>query len=173
MNCIKVVPINLKFADDKLTHRDYLGALINLGIERDCIEDILVGENEAFIFSTETMTPFISENLSKVKHTDVKTEIVDESECTIVPQFDEVKVNVASERIDVIIAGVYNLSRSSAAKLINAEYVKLNNVITTNAGKTVPVGASVSVRNHGKFYYDGIDGTTKKSRLYIKVRKCI
>lgn len=173
MKCVKIVPLNPKFADDKLTHRDYLGALINLGIERDCIEDILVGDSEAFVFTTDTMGPFINENLAKVKHTDVKTELVDESECTIVPQFDEVGVNVASERIDVIIAGVYNLSRNSAAKLINAEYVKLNNVICTNAGKTVPVGASVSVRNHGKFYYDGIDGTTKKSRLYVKIRKCL
>lgn len=171
--CIKVEPINVKFADEDLTHRDFLGALINLGMERDCIGDILVGDNVTYVFSTEAMGRFIAENLGKVKHTDVKCELVDPDECTLVPQFEEKRVNVASERVDAIVAGVYNLSRTVAARLITSEYISINGSIVKSGGKTVPVGAAVSVRNHGKFYYDGIDGTTKKSRLYIKIRKCL
>lgn len=171
--CVKAEPLNVRFADEDLSHRDFLGALINLGIERDCIGDILVGENVTYIYATAAMGPFIAENLAKVKHTDVKCELVDPEECTLVPQFDEVRVNVASERVDAIVAGVYNLSRTVAARLITSEYISINGTVVKSGGKTVPVGAAVSVRNHGKFYYDGIDGTTKKSRLYIRIRKCL
>jgi len=171
--CVKVEPINMKFADEDLSHRDFLGALINLGIERDCIGDILVGDGKTYVYCTEAMGAFIAENLSKVKHTDVKCQRVPTDECTLVPEYEELRVNVASERVDAMVAGVYNLSRTVAARLITSEYISINGIIAKNAGKTVRVGDAVSVRNHGKFYYDGIDGTTKKNRLYIRIRKCI
>ena len=70
ISCLKVSPVSAKFAD-VLTHRDYLGALMNLGIERDRLGDILIAGNEAFIFCTSSMADFITENLVKVKHTSV------------------------------------------------------------------------------------------------------
>jgi len=171
--CVKVEPINAKFADEDLSHRDFLGALINLGMERACIGDILVGDGVAYVYCTEAMGPFITENLGKVKHTDVKCLLVPTDECTLVPEYEELRVHVASERVDAVVAGVYNLSRTVAARLITSKYIKINYQIAKNAGKTVKVGDAVSVRNHGKFYYEGINGTTKKNRLYVKIRKCI
>jgi len=171
--CVKIEPRNIKFADDDLCHRDYLGSLIGLGIERDSIGDIMVGENIAYVYTTDVMAKFINEQLGSVKHTDVKCEIVDPKECTIVPEFEELKVNVASERVDAIVSAVYNLSRTVAARLITSEYISINGTVAKNAGVKVPVGADVSVRNHGKFKYCGIDGTTKKNRLYIVVQKYI
>mgnify|MGYP001525756782 FL=1 len=74
--CIRIRPLSAKFAD-KLSHRDYLGALMNLGIERSTIGDILPGEGEAFLFCLDTIAEFICDNLEQIRHTHVKCEVVD------------------------------------------------------------------------------------------------
>ena len=172
ISCILVIPADSKFADD-LTHRDFLGALMNLGIERYCLGDILVNSSTAYIFCTAEMTGFIIENLTQVKHTEVKCNKVSLSSCDIIPLFEEAKVNVASERIDAVIAAVYNVSRTVAGRLITSEYVFIDGRVAKNAGVKVKEGSRISVRNHGKFIYCGIDGTTKKQRLYVTVKKYI
>lgn len=172
MDCIHVLPVDSRFADD-LSHRDFLGALMNLGIERYCLGDILVNSSSAYIFCTAEMSDFILENLTQVKHTSVQCSKVSLDSCDIVPVFDEVRVNVASERIDAVIAAVYNLSRTVAGRLITSEYVFINGHIAKNAGVRVKDGDRISVRNHGKFIYCGIDGTSRKNRLYVKIKKYV
>lgn len=171
--CIKVTPVNEKFADDKLTHRDYLGALMNLGIKRETIDDIICGENVAFIFCVSTVAQFIVNELLTVKHTTVEAKEVDASECDIEPQIEETKVNVASERLDVIIAGVYGFSRNMANRLVMAERVSIDGKVVTNNSVNLKIGSKVSVRRYGKFVYGGIDGTSKKGRLYVKIGKFV
>lgn len=73
--CIRIRPLSAKFAD-KLSHRDYLGALMNLGIERSTIGDILPGEGEAFLFCQDTIAEFICDNLEQIRHTHVRCEVV-------------------------------------------------------------------------------------------------
>lgn len=170
--CVLALPADTRFADD-LSHRDFLGALMNLGIERYCLGDILVNSSSAYIFCTAEMADFIVENLTQVKHTSVQCSKVSLDSCDIVPVFDEVRVNVASERIDAVIAAVYNLSRTVAGRLITSEYVFINGHIAKNAGVRVKDGDRISVRNHGKFIYCGIDGTSRKNRLYVKIKKYV
>ena len=122
LKCIHVTPVNNKFSDD-LNHRDYLGALMNLGIERDQIGDILTGEKEAYIFATPEIGELICKELIRIRHTSVKCTFVNPSECDISPAFKEIDGSVASERTDAIIAFVYHLSRSEAQKLIESESV--------------------------------------------------
>ena len=76
ISCIRIRPLSVKFAD-KLSHRDYLGALMNLGIERSTIGDILPGEKEAYLFCQDTISGFICDKLEQIRHTHVKCEIVD------------------------------------------------------------------------------------------------
>ena len=172
MDCIHVLPVDSRFADD-LSHRDFLGALMNLGIERYCLGDILVNSSSAYIFCTAEMADFIVENLTQVKHTNVTCRKVGLDECDIVPVFEDVKVNVASERIDAIVAAVYNVSRTVAGKLITSEYIFIDGHAAKNAGVKIKEGARISVRNHGKFIYCGIDGTSRKNRLYVKIKKYV
>ena len=70
---LKISPSNVKFAEP-LTHRDYLGALVNLGIERSTLGDICAAENGAYLYCLERIAPFIEENLKRVRHTDVSCE---------------------------------------------------------------------------------------------------
>ena len=173
LSCVKILARNEKFADEDLCHRDYLGALIGLGLKREAIDDLLVEGTKAFVFCSNEIADFIVSELGQVKHTDVDCTKVSPDECDIEPVFDEVKVNVASERVDVVVAGVYNVSRTIAARLITSEYIKIDNVVAKNSGVKLKIGNKVSVRNHGKFIYDGIDGTSKKGRLYVKIRKYV
>ncbi len=172
ISCILALPADARFADD-LNHRDFLGALMNLGIERHCLGDILVSSSSAYIFCVSEMADFIVENLTQVKHTHITCKKVGLDECDIVPVFDEIKVNVASERIDAIVSAVYNISRTVAAKLITSEYIFIDGRVAKNSGVKIKEGARISVRNHGKFIYCGIDGTSRKNRLYVRIKKYV
>ena len=76
ISIVEVKPLNNKFADD-LNHRDFLGSLMNLGIERHLLGDILVKDNMAYIFAEKKMTDFICDNLTKIKHTSVTAVLCD------------------------------------------------------------------------------------------------
>ena len=74
--CIKAEPVSQKFAK-KLTHRDFLGALMNLGIERSTLGDIPILDNVGYIFAKEDIAPFIMSELTRARHTDLKLSIVE------------------------------------------------------------------------------------------------
>ncbi len=167
--CVRIKPVNAKFADN-LSHRDYLGAVMNLGIERDQIGDIFTGENEAYLYATCDIAEMICKELIRIKHTSVKCEAVKSSECNIEPKFEEIGGTVASERIDAILSFVYHLSRSEAQRLIEAESVYIDGRTAYSGGYDLKEGARVSVRGHGKFIYLGTENTTRKGRLFIKVK---
>ena len=169
ISCIHITPLNNKFADE-LTHRDYLGALMNMGIERDQIGDIMAGEKEAYVFATPEIASMIEKELVRIKHTSVNCSIVNAGECDIRPRFQEISGSVASERCDAILALVYHLSRSEAQKLIENESVFIDGRTAYSGGYDLKPGARVSVRGHGKFIYDGQTGTSRKGRLFVKVR---
>ena len=169
---VKTEPVNVKFAD-ALTHRDFLGALMNLGIERDQIGDILLRENTAYIFCAKALAGLILDELTRVKHTEVRTEAVPLSECDIRPELAEMKVNVASERLDAILSAVYKVSRSKAAEAIESEKVFVDGRTASGSGQKLKEGAKVSVRGLGKFIYDGIENESRKGRLFVKIRKYI
>ncbi|MBQ7703300.1 MAG: RNA-binding protein [Firmicutes bacterium] len=169
LKCVRAEPVNSRFADD-LTHRDYLGALMNMGIERDQRGDILTGEDEAYVFATPQVADLMVKELIRIRHTSVRCTVVSPSECNIRPSFSEVSGSVASERIDAVVAFVYHLSRSEAQKLIESEQVFVDGRTAYSGGYDLKPGARVSVRGHGKFIYDGPQGTTRKGRLFVKVR---
>lgn len=166
--CLKATPVSAKFAD-ALTHRDYLGALMNLGIERDRLGDILLSENCGWIFCVSSMVDFIIENLTKVKHTSVVCALTEE-----MPAIDrdicELKLQVASERIDGVIAKVYHLSRSDAAELFRQKKIFVGGRLCENSSRLLKDGDVVSVRGYGKFEFSGDISVSKKGKLNILVR---
>lgn len=169
LKCVHIKPLNNKFADD-LNHRDYLGSIMNLRIERDQIGDILAGDKEAYIFATPDIAQMMEKELIRIRHTSVSCSIVNTADCDIEPKFEEISGSVASERIDVILAFVYHLSRSEAQKLIESESVFIDGRTAYSGGYDLKEGARVSVRGHGKFIYLGTSNTTRKGRLFISVK---
>ena len=168
--CVRIRPRNEKFSD-ALTHRDYLGALMNLGIEREKLGDILTDGTEAYLFCMADIAPYLCENLNKVRHTSVSCEQIAAEACGMHPQYEELSVNVASERLDAVISAVWKLSRGISAELIAGEKVFVDGKTARQAGSGIPQGTRVSVRGYGKFIYEGAERETKKGRLYVRVRR--
>lgn len=166
--CLKISPLSEKFAD-ALTHRDYLGALMNLGIEREILGDILIEEKNAWIFCAQSMSDFISKNLTKVKHTSVLCEISEETPDFSSRDIQEVKIQIPSERIDGIIAKVYKLSRSESAELFRQKKIFVRGRSCENNSRPLKAGDTVSVRGYGKFEYRGETGISRKGKLNVLI----
>ena len=167
--CLKIEPLMQKYADT-LTHRDFLGSVIGLGLERDVTGDIMIHENVGYMFCLENIADFIAENLTKVRRTDVKCSRVASPPVETLALPDERAFFVASERIDAVIAATYGFSRSECQKLFGQKLVFINSKLCENPDTRIPEGAVVSVRGSGRFVYTGISKTTRKGRLCINAR---
>ena len=169
---IEVTPSSKRFAED-LTHRDYLGALMNLGIERSKVGDIIVEDQKGLIFVKEELAKYIADNLTVVRHTNVNTSIGKGVKVDYEPRFEELKGTVSSIRLDSVLALAYPLSRSKITAQIEAGKVFVNGKLITSNGYRLKDNDIISVRKMGRIAYDGILSETKKGRYLISVRKYI
>ncbi|MBQ8210844.1 MAG: hypothetical protein IJZ35_09715 [Clostridia bacterium] len=167
---VEISPVNQRFADT-LTHRDFLGALMSLGINREMLGDILVNDKSAVVICIDSIAAYIINELECIKHTTVRCRTVDRVPDNILPEFDNTEHIVSSERIDVLISAVYNLSRNSSQSLINSEKVFCDGRAVSSTSFIPKVGQIISVRGMGRFIFDGVLRTTKKNKLVISVKK--
>ncbi len=170
ITCIRILPLNKKFCDD-LKHPDFLGAILNLGIDRSKIGDILVREKEGYVFVLSGISNFIIDNLDKVKHTFVRLEVVDGKDMDIKPDFIEIRGTIPSERLDAIISLAFNTSRSSITPLIAGGKVYVDGKLIEHNSYNLKENETVSVRGYGKFIYKGLENQTKKGRYYVTLLK--
>ncbi|MBR1866204.1 MAG: hypothetical protein IJ801_06830 [Lachnospiraceae bacterium] len=169
---IRITPLLEKFSDD-LTHRDFLGALMHLGIERDTLGDILVKEKTAYLFCLEKMSDYICKELTKVKHTNVKCEVTGLDIPALQPTLADEEFPVASLRLDGVLATLLKCSRKEALSLFADKRVTLNGHVTGRNSAVLKEGDVFSVRGHGKFIFAGTGGSTRKGKIYVKVRRYI
>lgn len=167
--CVHVKPLVAKFAD-KLTHRDFLGALMNLGIERSTIGDIRVADKEAYLFCLSSIAEYICNTLDKVKHTNVKCQVVTEAQDIPMDEPEQMEVLLSSLRIDACLAKVYNESRGSILDMFRAGKVYVNGRLCENNSKVLKEGEVINLRGYGKFIFDGVQYETKKGKLSVNIR---
>ncbi len=161
---LKIEPVMQKFADG-LDHRDFLGALMNLGIERSTLGDIFIKDNCGYLFCLNAISDFIIEELHRIKHTNVKCS---RAAFTEIPEKQEMVrqvLTVASERADVVLSALYHLSRTQSLELFRGEKVYINGRLCENSSCYLKKTDVVTVRGKGKFIYDGIDRETRKGKL--------
>ncbi len=164
--CLHIAPLQKKFSDE-LSHRDFLGALMHLGIARDCLGDIKAGQREAYLFCTEQIAPFIIDNLTQIKHTMVRVSMVQEPGDMPIEEPKSLQCQVPSLRMDAVIAKVYNLSRESSLELFRAGKVYLNGRLCESNAKNLQPGDVINVRGKGKFVLQEGMKATKKGKLAI------
>lgn len=169
---IEISPVNRKFAEE-LSHRDYLGAVMNLGIERCKLGDILIEDGKAILFAKEELAGYIMEHLTRIRHTTVKTSILSAFEDSYEPRYEELKGTVASVRLDTVLSLAYPLSRSKITGLIKGARVFVNGKLVTSNGYRLKEGDILSVRKMGRIGYNGILSETKKGRYMVSIRKYI
>lgn len=170
MKTIYITPVSPKFSD-VLTHRDFLGALMNLGIRRELMGDLLVEKslNSCYVFCVDHIAEFITDNLARVKHTDVSVSIIDFSESGFMPDFRNETLIVTSDRLDSLVASAAHTSRSRGTALIDGEKVMINNRIEKSHTKAVSPGDIVTVRGKGKFRVKEFMGQTQKGRMKVSI----
>lgn len=166
---LAIEPVAKKFADE-LTHRDFFGSVMALGLKREVLGDIIVFDNCGYIYCMSSVSGYIKENLTQVKHTTVACREIAAPPVESVALPDEEEFVIASERLDALIAAVYNVSRSISKELILQGKVSINSILTENPAAQLDAHDTVSVRGKGRFIYEGILRETKKGKLRASVR---
>ncbi len=157
-----------------LTHRDYLGSLLALGIEREVIGDILVRENGAEIIILKTIADYLLANYEKAGTVPLKCEI--QPIRSLVPPEQKtvtVRESVASIRLDSVISAVFGFSRTVACEHIAKGLVFVNDTQAAKPDAKLNIGDKIVVRGFGKAYFKEIGGTTRKGRLSVLFEKYI
>lgn len=158
-----------------LTHRDYLGSVLGLGLERDAVGDIQVAdEHTAYLIAKGEIADFLLQNLTKVASDTVKVTLLSVGET--VPscrRTQTVSDTVASERLDCVVAALANLSRDKAQTAVRSGLVELDYESVEDCDKTVEPPAVISIRGIGKFNVIAFDGETRKGRVRLRAEKYI
>jgi len=165
---IKIAPSSQKFAEE-LTHRDYLGALMALGIRREVMGDILIFENTGYLFCLDSIAQYIVDTLGEVRRTSVCCALSPPPQAAMEPP-PITTLAVASERLDALISAVYRLPRSGGRELVELGRVYVDGRLAQSPSLSPTPGAIVSVRGKGRFAYEGIERETRKGRLRVRLR---
>ena len=165
---LRIEPLQKKFSE-KLTHRDYLGSILNLGIERCKLGDILVEEDSALIFAHKSMEKFLLEEVTRIRHTSVFVQVEDNREFIYQPSVKEISGTVSSLRLDSLLALAFASSRSKLVAYIEAGKVFVNGKLITSNGYQIKEDDIISVRGLGRFQYKSTLSQTKKGRYYVTI----
>ena len=168
ISVIRIEPLSSKFAD-RLTHRDFLGAILNLGIERDRLGDIIIRDNVGYIFATDGIAPYIAENLTRVKRTDLRAEIIPALPEGELYRTERRTVQVSGERLDAVIARLFSLSREDAQGLFKRRLVFADGRQIDSPSYTPRENEKISVRGHGRFIYVGEQSLSRKGKKNVAV----
>ncbi len=167
---IKTLSLNYR-KQKNLTHRDFLGSVLALGIKREAVGDILIEDGRAVLFVNSSVAPLILSELKTVGREGVLVTEGANQDLPSAEKREETVFTVSSLRLDCVISAVFSLSRNSATELIEQKLVRVNSIITEKPTKLIFEGDKISLRGKGKFTLKLLSGETKKGRLKIIVEK--
>lgn len=163
IRCLRFSPLSAKFAEN-LTHRDYLGALMALGVERETLGDIVVRKDAAYLFCEERMAPYLMENFAQARRTALQCEMVEALPEGALFETRRMQVQVSSQRADALIAHVFRMSRSEAQALFPAGKVFVSGRLCESPAYAPKNGDILSVRGYGRVRYLGVESLSKKGK---------
>lgn len=170
--CLKFVPANPRFAEE-LTHRDILGALMSLGIERSKIGDIKVEAGAYYVFCEEELSDYLLASIESIRHTAVRGERVDADSFHMEQKFEELGGIVASNRLDNIVAFLTGKARAKSVSLIQGQKVFVNQKLILSNSYECKENDVISIRGFGKYIFLGSSGETRKGRTKINIKKYV
>lgn len=155
-----------------LSHRDYLGSLMSLGITRNSVGDIVCCGEKAYAMLSPSAADMAVMQISKIGRAGIKCEMCgSDEEIVRNDSFSEISGTVASLRLDSVLGTALRMSREKAAQLIRSGSVSVNHGITESVSEILSEGDILSVRGHGRFILDKTGNRTKKDRIHITVKK--
>lgn len=163
---------NAKFAHP--AHRDLLGAVMGLGIERETTGDIVAGEYRgaecAYLFAAGEMAAYIAASLESAGRASVKVAVADEEPQLKPPEGQALRATVQNARLDAVLAAGFRLSRGEAQRLVSAGLVKLNHAPTLRADAKLSEGDLISARGCGRLKVEAFQGESRRGRLVVALR---
>lgn len=164
-----MIEVNSKF--NKPTHRDFLGSVLGLGINRDKIGDLLLKDNKCYLPVCEEIYEFIIDNLSSIGRAPCKVTLLEDDVELPNVEFTEMVINVQSLRIDSVVAKVANISRAKAQDYIEGNRVLVDYNAVWDKSKEVEKGNRITIRGIGKFVLGDIIGNTKSGKNKVIIKK--
>ncbi len=159
--------------NEKLSHRDLLGAVMSVGLRRDQIGDIILSEdNQAAIIVSDSKGSYICSNLVQAGHVSLECRVITPEELPLSgDEGREIKGTVASLRIDSVISLGFGVSRSRVVLLIKGGLVRVNWRPVNSPSFQLSEGDQVSLRGRGRLVLDTVEGETRKGRVRLKLKK--
>ena len=173
-NIIKAIEIILPNEQQgKYKHKDYLGTIMQFGLVRERIGDIVVSNEDAYIVALKENVQYIADSLkATTKFKKSKINIIDVNEVKVKPiEFEEIKITAHSLRLDNIVAEIGKISRNESYKLINSEQVSVNCKTETRPSKLIEKGDILIIRRKGKFIIEDLLNINRKGKQIIKIKK--
>ncbi|NLM06241.1 MAG: hypothetical protein GX219_04900 [Tissierellia bacterium] len=168
------VVLKIESKTGNLKHPDYMGAILNQGIVREKIGDIIVNKSDAYVVLKKGVSDFLECNLEKVRREKVSVSRVDFDE---VPKpeksYTEKIITVSSMRVDIILSHALGLSRSKSENLVKSNSVKVNFKECIDKGKDVEVGSMISCRGFGRFEVAEEVGKSAKGKHRLLIKKLV
>ena len=168
--CLKA-KFNNKF--NKVEHRNILGAVHNLGINFNRFGDIIVLENEVYIFVDDEIADYIAMEFTKAGRVNLDFQRVDLTEVKIEKKYEDFEIVSSSFRIDSIVAKITNKSRSKVKEFLEQDFIKLNHVILRNGEKNCTLEDIISIRKYGRFVVKGYTQNKKSLKYRITISKLV
>lgn len=170
----KEVPIDFLTIEVSLSnpsHRDFLGGILSLGINRDKIGDILIHEGYAQVVVKKEISSFIFMNLDRIGKEKVKVDQIPLEKLKLGHiEYKNIWTTIASLRLDVVISSALNLSRKDSQALIQSKKVKVNWEPIDKVSRDIEEGDIVSVKGYGRFILNSIIGISKKGRTRVQIK---
>ena len=166
---LRIIRISGNIED--LSHRDFLGAILNLGIKRAKIGDILVCKSHADVIVKNDVADFIFFNLERISNKKVSVseigfDLVADEEIL----YKEIEKTLSSLRLDVYISSSYNLSRQESLDIIKSGKVKVNWMPMDKPFKELVEGDVIAIRGYGRSNLYAVHGLSKKGKIKATIR---
>ena len=158
----------------KLSHRDYLGSVLSLGISRDLVGDILVDDSYAMIIVKSEIADFIDLNYNKAGRVNLTAEIMDIGEIVIPEQkVKEITDTVSALRLDAVVSSAFSVSRGVASSLISGGAVYVNDMLTLKPDVRILEGCKIKVHKKGRAVIKEVGDVSRKGRIWIKIERYV
>lgn len=168
---VLILEIKNKSNFSKLKHKDYLGAIMSLGVERNKLGDLVLIEDSCYIPVVNEIGSYIISNLNQIGKSPVEIKVIEDLNKLPSVQFEEIIINVQSLRVDSVVSKLINASRNKAVELIDSGKVFLNYVKSKDKSQDIKFNDRVTIRGTGKFIISNLVGNTKSGKHKILVKK--
>lgn len=160
------------FEEDQLSHRDFLGSLMGIGIKRETVGDIYVGKGQCDFLVLREILPYVLQNLTSAGRTKLHVEEIPLGALEVPAQsVKTIRDTVPSLRLDGVISSGFSISRGKASEYVAAGKAELNYLPCQKGDKLVSEGDVISVRGLGKIRLETVGGNTKKGRISIEISR--